>query len=654
MANISAGVYTKIIDLSTYINAVPSTTGFIAGLAKKGRDNELVFMGSRSEFIGEFGEPNMDYGKNYSQGLYCGYNYLGESGSLYFLRPMPDSASYANIMISSKMQAGDTNAVISLVYIDTTAANSKAEILTAIEADGTNSPVCILRPIGRGEYYNGISVKISEHSNPIFEGLFVLDIYERQSDGVDEIIESFDISFDPNAVDDVGETLFIEDVLNDYSNVLRAEMTLTSGAYTTGYELAVKIFDKEIGDVTATGWDDGTGVATATITDDKQDFSQWAGSGTADYAIIAIDDKGNKLNGWFGAASGTDNETIAVFQERDLTTQNWNYDATSDLADFNWTGDITYIVKKSLADIGGAFTASVPLKKGSDGDLLNADGSINTTTAKQILSNAYAGTIDDEVLNTEDIYFNMIFDCGYHADVKDWISTLATTRKDCIAIMDNGDNASVAASLLARKNDNTFNNYYVALHEPYNKVYDIFTGKDIWVSPVYHMSYLLPRNDSVGEQWFAVAGFERGVIDTIKEMRFSPKLGERDNFYKKQINPIVKFAPGHTVWSQLTSQAKPSALQDVNIVRLLLYVKKALEDFSKFFIFEQNDELTWSQVSAEIIAFLEDIKSRRGLYDYQVEVGATDYEKKRKTFHANVTLNPTRVVEKIELNFFVK
>ena len=104
MANISPGVYTKIIDLSTYINAVPSSTGFIAGLAKKGRDNELVKMGSRSESIGEFGEPNIsDYGKNYGQGLYCSYNFLGESGSLYYIRPMPDSAAYANILIDSEM-----------------------------------------------------------------------------------------------------------------------------------------------------------------------------------------------------------------------------------------------------------------------------------------------------------------------------------------------------------------------------------------------------------------------------------------------------------------------------------------------------------------------------------------------------------------------
>jgi phage tail sheath protein FI len=123
--------------------------------------------------------------------------------------------------------------------------------------------------------------------------------------------------------------------------------------------------------------------------------------------------------------------------------------------------------------------------------------------------------------------------------------------------------------------------------------------------------------------------------------------------YLKQLNPIVKFNPGYVVWGQLTSQAKASALQDLNIVRLVLYIKRALEEYCRFFIFEQNDQLTWSQVSGDIVLFLDDIARRRGLYNFNVEVSATEYERKRKTFHVNIILEPTRVVEKIELNFFI-
>jgi hypothetical protein len=91
----------------------------------------------------------------------------------------------------------------------------------------------------------------------------------------------------------------------------------------------------------------------------------------------------------------------------------------------------------------------------------------------------------------------------------------------------------------------------------------------------------------------------------------------------------------------------------LNIVRLVLYIKRAFEDFCRFFIFEQNDAITWSLVSSRLVEFLEDIKKKRGLDSYSVEVGATDYERRTKRFHVNVTLDPTRTVEQIELNFFI-
>jgi phage tail sheath protein FI len=294
------------------------------------------------------------------------------------------------------------------------------------------------------------------------------------------------------------------------------------------------------------------------------------------------------------------------------------------------------------------------MRKGSDGSLLDASGDLDTAEAIQLLAQGYAGVIDDDVLDTENVYFSMVFDAGYPSDVKTSISTLVQTRRDCVGILDNGDNATVSAALSTRNNTNTFNTYFLALYESYNKVFDIWTGQDVWFSPVYHMSYILPRNDNVAEIWFAAAGFSRAAIDTIKELRYNPRLGERDQLYLKQLNPIVKFNPGYVVWGQLTTQARASALQDLNIVRLVLFIKRAFEEFCRFFIFEQNDEITWSQVSTNLVDFLEVIKNKRGLFAYAVDVGATDYERRTKRFHVNVTLDPTRVVEQIELNFFIK
>jgi len=109
---ISPGIYTKITDLSTFVQAVPSTIGFLCGFTHKGRDNELLFLGSRAELISEFGEPNItDFGRSYGQGPYIAYNHLGESGALFWIRLLPDDAQYSNFRIDSAL-TGDTTASI--------------------------------------------------------------------------------------------------------------------------------------------------------------------------------------------------------------------------------------------------------------------------------------------------------------------------------------------------------------------------------------------------------------------------------------------------------------------------------------------------------------------------------------------------------------
>ena len=659
MPNISPGVYTKIIDLSTYVQAVPGTIGFFCALTEKGEDNKFKFIGSRSELVGEYGEPNIEtYGQSYGQGLYCAYNYLGESGAMYFIRALPDDATFANIRIDAVYAAADATASVVISYDDSL--NSKTEITSNLEPSGDTYPLCFIYPIGRGQWYNNLGIRFTEYSNPLSNDVYVMDIYEKQSDGDDVIIESFEISFRPDAVDNAGSSMFIADILETYSTLLRASMMRANGEWSEGYNILTRRYDKEIGTVSIVETP-----GSATITDNKQVFSDWQNAtetGNSTYMVVAKDSRGNVLYGWLGASGGSENDTVNVFDSRNLTgaSQSW----VGDTSVFDDGVGITYEIKQSNTSIATAFTSAepVPLKFGSEGALLDATGDLVTAEATQLLAQAYSGSLTspedgsslvDEVLDTENFYMSAVFDCGYPTEVKQQISSLVQTRRDCVALLDNGDNATFNASISERQDTHTFNTYFVALYESYNKVYDTFTGRDVWFSPMFHMSYLLPRNDAVSEVWFAIAGFNRAAIDDIKELRFNPKLGQRDQMYLKQLNPIVKFNPGYVVWGQLTSQAKASALQDLNIVRLVLYVKRALEEYCRYFIFEQNDQLTWSQVSGDIVLFLEDIKRRRGLYNYSVEVGATDYERKRKTFHVNITLEPTRVVEKIELNFFI-
>ena len=555
MANVSPGVYTKIIDLSEYLQSVPSTIGFIPIISEKGQDNTLVFTNAKDFYL-DYGNPNINYvGKTYGLGPYVCDSFLRESDALYVIRCLPDDASFANLLISTEPHGG--------LGLDSTAditASTVAGLLTTGEIEtmmSTSDTACVIfYGVGRGDWYNNFKIKISENANPEKVGIYVVDIYQKQSttdingNPQYEIIHSLEVSFDYRQFDSSGETIFIEDVVNRYSRYIKC------------------------------------------------------------------------------------------VANKDVCLQ-----AVNDGADFS---------QPFLA-------GEIAQAEGSCGSLFDSNGFVVDVVATQILAKGYEGTLErqngvdtiTELYDGDSVYFSIVFDGGYPDDVKTSIETLVATRKDCIAFVDNGDNFTTTAAKAARDSVHTFNTYLMALYEPYNKVYDSWTGRDIWVTPIYHIANVVPRTDNVAELWYAPAGFNRATLSKIKELRFSPLQGDRDQFYLKQINPIVKFSVGYTVFGQLTTQKRPSALQDVNIARLVLYCKRALEQFCKYYIFEMNDSITWGAVSIEVNRFLKDVQNRRGLYSYAVSVGATDYELKTKQFHVNVTLNPIRVAERINLNFYI-
>jgi len=269
-----------------------------------------------------FGEPDIaTYGKNYGQGPYFAYNYLGESGALFFLRALPDNAAYSNIRIDALLGAGDTTASMQITYID--GINAETEFGTNLQNVGSTYPICFIYPIGRGQWYNKLSIRLTEVANPTLWDTYILDIYERQSDGQDVIIESFEVSFDPKARDTAGDSIWIVDILNLYSAVLNATMYKNEALeqFSAGYDENVKVYDKDIGttSVVLTG-------GSASITDNKQDFVDWETGNPSlkDYTVTAKDARGNEIWGWLGVAGGTDNDTITVFSDRALTTQSWN------------------------------------------------------------------------------------------------------------------------------------------------------------------------------------------------------------------------------------------------------------------------------------------------------------------------------------------
>lgn len=692
---VSPGVYTKIIDLSEYVRSVPSTIGFICIYAPKGPDREFILTNARDFFL-DFGEPNITYGgKEFGQGMYVAANFLKNSDSLYVIRVTQEDAAYSNVafvvdMATIDLEYGTPPKVYPMSFtdlntedelralvgitidpttleIESAGAMSNDLLLTSNGADfGLTAeymandmvPNCplVLIGAGRGEWYNNFKIGLTPHSNSQLraQGIYVLDIYKRQTQdawvdigdrpvvwkdndelvgdetncGIEfggtsfdpeaeaytayedckdqrgyytpqyEIAYSFEVSFDPDQLDDSGDSMFIADVINQYVREIEA------------------IADVEVCQQLV--------AITANI--DPIDWSEY-------FVELVWEDEAETVPMLdpFQEALGLEvqlTRSTPILMENGEDGQYSQY-STDSTERTNWRTAM-------LAEMVKAYQGQLVRVKSKDPLAVTAGPNV------------------DEVLDTEDYYFSLVFDGGYPTEVKDSIFELVRNlRKDCVGIVDNGDNSSPRSALYSRQYKHKYNTYHMALYECYSNIYDMYTGRYLWITPVYHMANLIPYTDTVGEIWWAAAGFNRGTLDTIRVARYSPRLGERDQFYLNQINPIVKFNVGYTVWGQLTTQKRPTALQDLNIVRLVLYIKRALEQFCKYYIFELNNEDTWNRISSNINLFLNVIKEKRGLYSYAVEVGATEYEIKAKQVHVNVTLNPTRVIEQIHLNMFI-
>lgn len=203
------------------------------------------------------------------------------------------------------------------------------------------------------------------------------------------------------------------------------------------------------------------------------------------------------------------------------------------------------------------------------------------------------------------------------------------------------------------------NSSYGALYWGWVRIYDQFSGQEIWVPPSGHVAAVYSRTARNAEQWFAPAGLRRGRLLTALDVEYSPTQGERDALYGSgnAVNPIVKFPQdGITVWGQRTLQRNASALDRVNVRMLLLYIKKNLVSLLRSYIFEPNDKALWRQVKSAVNPVLADIQARRGLTAFNVvcdETNNTAERIDRNELWVSVFLKPTRTVEFIALNLVV-
>jgi len=195
------------------------------------------------------------------------------------------------------------------------------------------------------------------------------------------------------------------------------------------------------------------------------------------------------------------------------------------------------------------------------------------------------------------------------------------------------------------------NSSYAAVYWPWVKVFSVFDSKDRWYDPSIFAARQMAYTDSVSDSWFAPAGFRRGRLTKPIEVEVKLNQGDRDSLYSggNVVNPIVSFPQqGITIFGQRTTQRSPTALDRVNIRRLMIYIRKVILIAARRFVFEPNDEFTWAQIEGLLNPFLDDIRRRRGITEFRVvcdETVNTPLRVDRNELWTKVIVKPTKTAE---------
>jgi len=194
---------------------------------------------------------------------------------------------------------------------------------------------------------------------------------------------------------------------------------------------------------------------------------------------------------------------------------------------------------------------------------------------------------------------------------------------------------------------------YTATYYPWILVRDTVNNTQIYLPPTGEVCRNLALTDNISFPWFATAGYTRGLVNSIKARKKLTQQ-DRDTLYQGRINPIATFSDvGTVIWGNKTLQIADSALNRINVRRLLLQARKLISAVSVRLLFEQNDAKVRQDFLDSVNPILDAIRRDRGLYDFRVTVSNSPEDLDRNTMTGKIYLKPTKALEFIEIDFLI-
>ncbi len=321
----------------------------------------------------------------------------------------------------------------------------------------------------------------------------------------------------------------------------------------------------------------------------------------------------------------------------DSIDNNGNYKATQ------YSGSLPAVGSGSY---GGSFSGGKPAT--TSPQLMNEN---ITTSNIQGFAPADYQTAFALLANRDEYQFNVLLAPGL--GINSNMIACVEGRGDAIAITDATIYGKAITDAVAAAGGSSSN--YAATYFPWVQLYNSNLGKAVWCPPSTVIGGVLAFNDQVGAEWFAPAGLNRGGIPSVIRAERRLQQSDRDTLYNGNVNPLATFpGTGVCVWGQKTLQRKPTALDRVNVRRLLIALKDFIGGVSRTLVFEQNTTVTRNRFLSQVNPYLESVVQRQGLYAYKVVMDDTNNTPDvvdRNQLVGQIYIQPTKTAEFIILNF---
>jgi hypothetical protein len=306
-----------------------------------------------------------------------------------------------------------------------------------------------------------------------------------------------------------------------------------------------------------------------------------------------------------------------------------------------------------------------------------ADASTNYPGANLPLTNSFTGGVDGSAptdgqyivgynyfKDSADVDISLILGSSANqVRAEHLITNIAETRKDCLVVI-SPERSDVVnnKSYEGKERDDIIayrdllpSSSYAVMDSGWKYQYDKYNDQYRYIPLNADTAGLMVQTDLTRDPWFSPAGFNRGNVKNVIKLAYNPSKADRDQLYKKGVNPIVTFpGQGTVLFGDKTMLSTPSAFDRINVRRLFIVLEKAIATAARFTLFEFNDEFTRSQFKNLVEPFLRDVQGRRGITDFVVVCDGTNNTGEvvdSNEFVGDIYVKPSRSINFIQLNF---